>query len=72
LKINTLYPSLLEGKELCDITFQILNTHGLQEYDDCYKEKCCTIKLFSPKEQESRLNTQKRKEEIKLIVMKHH
>lgn len=30
------------------------------------------IKLFLLKEQESRLNTQKREEEIKLIVMKHH
>ncbi len=30
------------------------------------------IKLFLLKEQESRLNTQKREEEIKLIVMKYH
>jgi len=30
------------------------------------------IKLFLLKEQEFGLNTQKREEEIKLIVMKHH
>ena len=52
--------------------FQILNTHELQEYDACNKGKCFMIKLFLLKEQESRLNTQKREEEIKLIVMKYY
>jgi hypothetical protein len=38
--------------------FQMLDTHGLQEYDACYKEKYLTVRPYLLIGQESRLNNQ--------------